>query len=272
MPISVSNSLSKPSGGGGGTSIIVPGTTVVGNLVTWGNTAGGELLDSGTQISALPKSLIGTGAIPDFDHFIGPLDTTAWSAGGSCAINNSLGNTPNKVVGVLQMQTGGSSSGQASLIRGPNGDNAHWIGNQTRRRIEWRVQIPALSDGTERFEIQIGAGNVVGGSQHNHGLYFRYNDSISTEFQTITRQNDSQTPGPGTGVTVTAGQWYTLMIEDVPGTVMFYIDGVLVGTHTTNLPNSSSTRWAPGAKIVKSIGTTTRMLYVDYFAMITEIA
>jgi hypothetical protein len=65
---------------------------------------------------------------------------------------------------------------------------------------------------------------------------------------------------------VNANQWYKLRIDiNAAGTsVTFFINDVLVATHTTNIP-SSTTAIAPISIIHKSAGTTARTMLTDYF-------
>jgi hypothetical protein len=51
-----------------------------------------------------------------------------------------------------------------------------------------------------------------------------------------------------------------------------YIDGALVDTNTTNIPTGSTRAMGFGCAITKSVGTTSRSLFVDYFLVKGEFA
>ena len=82
------------------------------------------------------------------------------------------------------------------------------------------------------------------------------------------------------GVSVVAGQWYKLAAEldGFNKEIRFYIDDVLVSTHTSsdNLLYNGTISWGTqvslgGVGIVKSAGTKNRDFYCDYqFAYIVK--
>jgi hypothetical protein len=59
-----------------------------------------------------------------------------------------------------------------------------------------------------------------------------------------------------------ASQWYVLkiVINSLGNSISFFIDNVLVATHTTNIPNLITPRIAK----IKTIGTTNRNSFLDY--------
>ena len=63
----------------------------------------------------------------------------------------------------------------------------------------------------------------------------------------------------------TAWQKFTIEVNAASTSVQFYIDNVLVATHTTNIPTGVSQTIIPKIQIAKSIGTTARSFFADYF-------
>ena len=125
------------------------------------------------------------------------------------------------------------------------------------------VYTNSLSTAAQAYIIRAGRGATGDGS----GIFFKYTHSINSgQWQCITHDGTTATT-TNTTVAVTQDVEQDLtIVYDFDGTdnVKFYIDNVLVATHTTNLPAtfaSSSYPFAIGAE--KTAGTTSRMFSVD---------
>jgi len=74
---------------------------------------------------------------------------------------------------------------------------------------------------------------------------FRYDSTVDTDgnWRAVTSTGNSvaQTSVTNTGIPVTAGGRYRLRVLTTPDVAQFYIDNVLVATHTTNLPPAAAT-------------------------------
>lgn len=90
------------------------------------------------------------------------------------------------------------------------------------------------------------------------------NSSITTATYSVAALND---------LGVTANQWYKLGIEvNAAGTsVAFYIDGTLVATHTATIPTASGRETSVMSLLIKSVGTTSRTVDVDYINAVAEL-
>ncbi len=74
------------------------------------------------------------------------------------------------------------------------------------------------------------------GSLPTDGVYFRKDDGTAL-FGAITNKNSTETITASV-LTFAAATWYKLgFFFDGAGTVYFYVDGVLVATHITNIPD-----------------------------------
>ena len=111
-------------------------------------------------------------------------------------------------------------------------------------------------------------------ANQSDGVYFLYDEgAVSTGstaaayWQTVTCNNSTRTFNTGlTQTTVTAATWVKLRIEvnAAASSVGFYIDDVLVSTHTTNIPTGAGRDTGYGSLLIKSVGTTARTVDCDY--------
>lgn len=141
--------------------------------------------------------------------------------------------------------------------------------------IQWkeaRVRIPVLGDVTNNFDFAFGwLGHQSLWGFMTLGFFYNYNNN-SGMFETRTRKYDASAnmTNKNTGITVTAGQWYKLAIEvnGYANTINFYIDDVLVTTHSGSdfipLPNNTLSG-SYNFGISKSAGTTARTFDIDYY-------
>ena len=148
---------------------------------------------------------------------------------------------------------------------------------------EATFSIPTLSDGTERFSVNLGFQDNVDPFLVQHGAYLRYrDDNNSGKLEFVTSANSVRSTAD-TGITVTAGSYYHARIEIIDNTVAnawvktiydagagspaFSDDGVWGAaqwTLSTNLPSGSAQEFTGGIHILKVAGTTTRRLKLGY--------
>ena len=110
------------------------------------------------------------------------------------------------------------------------------------------------------------------------GAYFLYDSqgvstgsAASGNWQIVTCSNSVRT-FTTTSVAIDNTNLQKLRIDvNAAGTsVVFYIDDVSVGTHTTNIPTGASRVFGNGVYLQKSAGGTSRTLDVDYLYMKTK--
>jgi hypothetical protein len=99
-----------------------------------------------------------------------------------------------------------------------------------------------------------------------HGIYFHYDRATKGANMFAVVDDDSGTTSTDTGITLAADTWYDLAIimNAAYDSVAFYMDGVLVATTTTNFPDSATDTGYVQNKLEKSVGTTERIIYLDY--------
>lgn len=173
-------------------------------------------------------------------------------------INATSGNA----VGVLQLSTGTTTTGRAGVDSWNSSNTFPYA--QGVVEFESRVRLPSLSTVSDEYSVALGHCINSGASLVNDGCAFTYNRlSTGANWQAISRAGGSQTT-LDTGVAVAANTWQKLgFVVNAAGTsVEFFIDGVSVGTISTNVATVASRE---GAWILKSAGTTARLLQLDYW-------
>lgn len=213
-----------------------------------------------------------------FEDFLG--DNTAsnfnsfgWSntftaTGYTITFNTSYPNRTNQQ-GVYRIASGVAASGSGLFRLGTT--TASLFFGQGEITFETFVNIETLSTATERFWNLFGFSNTSSLTVAPNQIFIAYDEggiysAASPNFKCITR--NTAVTSTTTSVPVVASQWYKLkiIINAAATSVGFYIDGVLVATHTTNIPTSST----PYLALSKTAGTTSRNIYIDY-AVIQQI-
>lgn len=166
--------------------------------------------------------------------------------------------------GILTIPNGTTAAtGRSAISLSPNAAPTIVITSANEVMHEWLVYITTLSNVTDTFGIAIGFGDTLSAMAQANGVYFSYDQANSTFWRINTAASSVRTT-TDTSVTVTAAQWYHLKAIKASGstTWTFYIDGVSVGTISTNVPTA-----AVGPLIVnaKSAGSTSRDVRVDAF-------
>jgi hypothetical protein len=206
-----------------------------------------------------------------FEDFLGngvPTTSVMWGgessgAGSSIVTVNNYPNRTNQQ-GVLRFATGTTSTGLAQKRLGDNNSTSHYLGNGIYT-LQFFVNIETLSTSSERFYSIFGATTNAAFGNTN-GIFFIYDEGVGTygtaspNWKCITR--NSTITSTITTIPVVASQWYVLkiVVNANASSVQFYIDNVLVATHTTNIVTIITPRVAH----VKTVGTTSRNAYVDY--------
>lgn len=195
---------------------------------------------------------------------------TVNASGGAATLSTTQLDT-NKP-GVLELATGTGTTGRANVN---NGGLSLFFGGGEAQCV-CLVHIPVLSVVGDEYIIRIGFGDIASSADHTDGAYFEYDRLTAGDFWRVKTANNSTRTAVDTTTAVVAGTWIELkVVVNAAGTeARFYINGTEVaGTGypiTTNIPITASRSTGLGMQIVKSAGTTTRLLNVDYFWMIQK--
>lgn len=177
----------------------------------------------------------------------------------------------NDYAGIHVLNTGTTTSGRAGLASFNNYCKMKIGGKQII--FEIRARVENISDATNAFTVYYGLMDSIGSSSiltsasgdPNNGVYFKYTHANNSgRWQGVTRTSTGTLQTVNSTVTVTANQWYRLKaVCNATGTqVDFYIDDVLIGSNTTNLPTNKPVKFV--FKLEKSAGTTARTTSIDY--------
>ncbi len=170
-------------------------------------------------------------------------------AGATCIPITTYPNRTNQQ-GVLQLGTGTTATGSSNIRLGDNNAGSIYIGNgEIIMQCFYNVQ--TLSTITERFYEIIGF-MTSGNFANTNTISFVYDEggvgnygSASANWKCVTRVSPTTTTTITT-VPVVAGKWYVLkiVINSLGNSINFFIDNVLVATHTTNIPTLITPRVA----------------------------
>lgn len=130
--------------------------------------------------------------------------------------------------------------------------------------MEWLVRVEDLSTAGERYNFQVGLFDTA--TTQVNAVRFLYSDSINSGNWTISTINASTVTNTDSGVAVAADTWYKLraVVNAAATSIEYFINGVSVGTVTTNIPTVAV---APRASLAKTVGSASRVAYVDYFRL-----
>jgi hypothetical protein len=208
------------------------------------------------------------------NEFINAVSTTTGgndlvsTVSGAGAASNVNPTNANNIVGVNTLATGTTATGRTvistsgSSIRLGGGE---WV-------YEASIYIPTLSNATERYQLIIGFFDTYTAANQVDGVYMLYDEggvstgsSASANWQAVTANNSTRTFTTSTSA-VNAASWNRIKVIVNPSasSVEFFINDISQGVTTTNIPNTAGRELGFGLGIIKSLGTTSRTVLVDY--------
>jgi hypothetical protein len=169
----------------------------------------------------------------------------------------------------ISISTGGSAVSNPYISQGwANSTNVTYNVTGPNIQSTWmhfRVKIPTLNDGTQKFYVVVGFKNVATANP-TESAYFTYDldgtqtgSTASSSWQCVSALGGNR-EWSTTSSTVPVDTWQTLSIRTTETAVDFYINGVLVETHNTRIPAAGRIY----LQIFKTNGSTARFLHVDY--------
>lgn len=185
------------------------------------------------------------------------------SGTGSSIDNTTFGYRPDSfpgrmAAGLMVMLTGTTSTGRGGFDS-TVGVSTHRFDTGTTF-METLVYLPNLADATDDFVFRVGY--CFGTGLQNDQMGFEYNRSNSTNWVGLSSYNGNHTRFD-TGIAVSAAQWVRLRGLWDANTVQWQVnDFPIVGGSTSNIRPDGSGRL--GAHIIKTAGTTTRAVVLDY--------
>lgn len=192
--------------------------------------------------------------------------TGAGAANSATAVGSVAGHP-----GVLQHRTGTTATGNPRFLS--TATAGILLGNSSEWRYSTGVRIPTLSTGTQRFTYRTGFMDS-GTADSVDGCYFRYVDNvIAGDWQGVCRSNSTESTCD-TNIAVTANTWFRLdIVANAAGTnVDFQTAGTTRCSIATNIPTGAGRGTAYGSMVLKSVGTTSSVVDVDYIHIRGEFA
>ncbi len=165
--------------------------------------------------------------------------------------------------GVSQMDTGTTATGRRTL----SSNLSALTTTRFRMRFGVRFALEQLSNPTQTFTSYIGFIDNSGAGDMSNGAYFRYTNAVNGgRWQCVTSAGAVQTSTDSGVFADNQYHAFTIEINEAGTSVGFYIDGVLVATNTTNIPNGTLAQaFGYGWKMEKSVGTTQMNQSADWY-------
>lgn len=226
---------------------------------TGGGGGGGGITSTGSEIADECFSH-GSGA----SSYVGGFGQSVSGTGASLTNGTGEVNHP----GVILMNLG-TSNGTGRVAFFQIGSNALGIvlggGEVTFMNI---FKLDTLSDGTNTYTARSGLGDSVVG-EYVDGVFFRYTNGVNGgRWEAVCRSNNVETGSVlDTGVAADTNYHRFECVINAAGTsAEFFIDGVSVGTITTNIPTGAGREVAAhGLAVVKSLGAANRTFNFDAY-------
>lgn len=192
------------------------------------------------------------------------------TSGGSISTTTFIGGRTLSTTGASTYSTGTTTSGFAYHL---SNTIAQLFFGGGQMNFETLVSMDTFPTSSENYRTIHGWTSGSGSSNELNGVFFTF-DWMATANGTsgggnwicISVKNGVRTLTT-TSVSVNASQFNKLRIEvNASGTsALFYIDGVLRATHTTNIPAYALSQFVFAKNgINKTLGTTARAMYCDY--------
>lgn len=181
-----------------------------------------------------------------------PSFTGTAASGGS--ISNFGGSGVANHPGVLEYTLGTSTTGSGSMWISTT--RSALFGNSVYWRTEWVIKVLQLANVTDNYTLRVGfiQSNTA---ESSDAAMFRYNYNVNGgKWERVTINNTSVT-ATDTGATVGTTNWtrLTIIVNAARTNVEFFVDGVSVGSNTTNIP-ANNRPLTEGFMFLKSAGTT----------------
>lgn len=213
-----------------------------------------------------------------YDDFMGGTTTVpgdpwqTWSGGSGALVTSVSTNITSNHPGILRGTTGTTATGRCGFGLAPSATtvtNGIVIGTNTYTE-EWLINLQQLSTVAEEFVLSLGLKRNATADTQANGVLFKYDRATyGTNWQCETVSASTTTRTDSAVAVVDSSTWMKLRIEANTTNCKFYIDGVLVATHTTNIP---TTNVCSGWKINKTVGNTPVTGEVDYFRAYTRFS
>lgn len=136
--------------------------------------------------------------------------------------------------------------------------------------VNWIFNIATLSNSTNRYNFNVGMGDTATTAVQANGIWFGYSDNVNSGNWTFNTSSASTATNSNSSVAVTTG-WHNaqIFINSTGTSVTFIMDGITLGTTTTNIPVTGISALLILQWVVGTIATGT--ISIDFFQMIQTL-
>lgn len=240
------------------------------------------LVGGQASISLDDFSLAPTSKVDFFDDFLGAHlqkyttaeNTTSLWKTVETALNTAIGVVADGVGGVVQITVDADDNAEVGVLHW--GDNESLLIGQGlifETRVKWPI-LPLTGTETVQSVVGLAGDHNTSLDTIDVGAWFRIESAANTTLlwevdDAVTNDDDNDT-----GITLVADTWYTLKIDaSDESNVMFYVDGVLVGTGSMAGITSTTGKVQPYFNISKAVSannTGSGTMYIDYVRILMD--
>lgn len=176
----------------------------------------------------------------------------------------------NSHVGVVAIATSTSASASPILYLS---STSGLLGNGRALDTTYIWRNPTLSDDTENYLFRFGLMDTTTSAAPTDGVFVRYSNNTNSGMLEFVARAASTETATNTGFTVSANTWITnrIVVASDSSLATLYTNGVVAATLSSNIPdNSGGVSQATGLgawQIIKSAGTTSRAIIMDYWSL-----
>lgn len=213
--------------------------------------------DPDTQIRIYDDFTGGTPSAGAYTFTISNAGTGAGSTVSTTGIDATL-----KALGVMSMATGTTNTGRTAVTTG----TSPFVFGLANFDVRSRLWLSTAGTVADQYEFTFGLiDNAGAGTGHTDGAYFRFfGNGVNTNWQIVTAAGGVlTTTTTSVPVLVNNASIFQIIVNESGTLASFYIDDVLVGSHTTNIPTFGQF-FGYGWKNVKTTGTTSITHFVDW--------
>lgn len=191
---------------------------------------------------------------------IGQYGWTLGANGAGAVVSNGTANGVANRPGIISLATGTTATGRTAIHLGL--DSIILSGGMN---AVFAFSLPVLSTALEEYVFRIGFGDNISGD-FTDGAYFEYARTVSANWQYCTASNGVRTKTASSAVVNTGWNYFKIQVNPNASSVEFFLNGVNIGTLSTNIPTASGRTVGPHIHIIKSVGTTSRQADIDYYS------
>lgn len=198
---------------------------------------------------------------------ISPSAPYGWSetaVGAGSAISQIAGDASH--FGVIQLSTGTTTTGLANRSLGGGVVVGIILFGGGVMTFQTLINIPTLSTAGEEYDIIVGMIDGTAGT-HVDGAYFKYDRNTSVNWLRGTASNSVVTETDSGTVVATGWTTLKIVVNAAATSIEYFVNGVSVGSNTTNIPTAAGREVGICWEISKSAGTTARLLNADYVTL-----